>query len=333
MLKYSVIVPAYSAMDTLPRCLAALQDQTVAREDYEIIVVDDGSPDRTADIAEKILADRDERVSGRVIRAPHGGPAQARNIGARAANGDVLAFTDADCEPVPDWLEQLTAALKDETVSGAKGVYRTRQKSLVARFVQQEYQDKYDRLATQATIDFIDTYSAAYRRDAFWSANGFNPDLIMDEDQELSFRLSSQGHRLIFVPQAIVYHQHVTSLWKYARRKYGIGYWKPLVLRRHPDKALHDSHTPQVVKIQIGLLASALLTTSVTVLDYAWALAADAFWLLLFVSMLPLLSKIGRRDPAVVVIAPFLISVRAFCLGLGLLRGFQRFTFRANSAV
>jgi glycosyltransferase involved in cell wall biosynthesis len=326
MIKYSVIVPAYQAVEVLPRCLASLQDQSLPRDTYEIIVVDDGSRDQTAEVAEKIL----NPCCGRVICAPHGGPAHARNLGAQAARGDVLVFTDADCEPAPDWLEQLTAALKDEAVSGAKGVYRTRQKSLVARFVQQEYQDKYDRLAAQVTIDFIDTYSAAYRRDVFWSVAGFNPELIMDEDQELSFRLSSQGHRLVFVPQAIVYHQHVTSLWKYVRRKYGIGYWKTLVLKKHPDKALHDSHTPQMVKAQIGLLASALLTTGVTALDYDWAVVADALWLLFLLSMLPLLSKIAKRDPAVIVVAPWLIGARAFGLGLGLLRGLARLTFESK---
>ncbi len=132
MLTYSVIVPAYRATDVLPRCLAALCDQSLARDAYEIIVVDDGSPDQTADVAEKVLSN----ANGRVIRAPHGGPAHARNLGAQAARGAILAFTDADCEPAHDWLERLTAPLRDETVTGTKGVYRTRQKSLVARFVQ-----------------------------------------------------------------------------------------------------------------------------------------------------------------------------------------------------
>lgn len=318
MIKCSVIVPAYRASATLPRCLAALRDQTIDRADYEIIVVDDGSPDQTAAVAEKILAAN----GGCVIRAAHGGPAHARNLGAQAAHGAILVFTDADCEPAPDWLEHLTAALNDETVSGAKGAYRTRQPSLVARFVQQEYQEKYDRMGHLASIDFIDTYSAAYRRDVFWSVNGFDPALIMDEDQELSFRLAAQGRRLVFAPQAVVYHQHVTSLWKYTRRKYGVGYWKTRVLKQYPGKALRDSHTPQIIKVQLGLLAGALLTTLLTLFNLRWAVAAEVCWLLFLISMLPLLGKIARRDPAVLVIAPLMIGLRALGLGLGLLRGF-----------
>ena len=329
MLTYSVIVPVYRAIDVLPRCLAALIDQSVPCADYEIIVVDDGSPDQTAEVAEKILAGN----NGRVIRAPHGGPAHARNLGAQAARGEILAFTDADCEPEHDWLEQLTAPLRDEAVSGVKGVYRTRQKSLVARFVQQEYQDKYDRLANQATIDFVDTYSAAYRREVFLASGGFDEAFTTAsvEDQEFSFRLAEQGHRLVFAPQAVVYHQHDATLSEYMQRKFGIGCWKMLVLKRHPGKAVRDSHTPQALKAQMGLLAGALLTTGATALDYDWAVAADISWLLLLVSMLPLLSKIAWRDPAVIAIAPLMIGARALSLGLGLLRGFQRFAFHPRS--
>ncbi|MBI5567054.1 MAG: glycosyltransferase, partial [Chloroflexi bacterium] len=293
---YSVIVPAYRATGVLPHCLAALRDQTLACETYEIIVVDDGSPDQTAEVAAKLL----EGAQGSVIRAPHGGPAHARNLGAQAARGEILAFTDADCEPAHDWLECLTAPLHDKTVTGAKGVYRTRQKSLVARFVQQEYQDKYDRLANQAAIDFVDTYSAAYRRDVFLASGGFDETFTTasGEDQEFSFRLAAQGHRLVFAPRAVVYHQHDATLAEYARRKFGIGCWKMLVLKRHPGKAVRDSHTPQLLKVQMGLLAAALLTTVATILNYdSWVVAADVCWLLVLVSMMPLLSKIAWRDP------------------------------------
>ena len=328
MIKYSVIVPAYRAVDVLPRCLAALRDQTLARADYEIIVVDDGSPDQTAALAEKTLAAN----GGHVIRAAHGGPARARNLGAQAARGDLLLFTDADCEPAPDWLERLTAALNDETVSGAKGAYRTHQTSLVARFVQQEYADKYDRLAKQAAIDFIDTYSATYRRAVFLAAGGFDEAFTTAsvEDQELSFRLAAQGRRLVFAPTALVYHQHDATLLDYARRKYGIGYWKILVLKQHPGKAVRDSHTPQVIKVQLGILAAALVTTLLTLFNLSGAVAAAVCWLLFVISMLPLLRKIARRDPAVLVIAPLMIGLRALCLGLGLLRGGLHFAAQSN---
>ena len=122
----------------------------------------------------------------------------------------------------------------DPTVAGAKGEYQTCQRELVARFVQQEYQDRYDRMARQSQIDFVDTYSAAYRRNIFLAAGGFDTTFptASVEDQEFSFRLEEQGHRLVFVPGAIVYHQHDRSVGEYVRRKYRIGFWKALVTRR-----------------------------------------------------------------------------------------------------
>ena len=89
---YSVIVPAYQAAATIGQCLDALNAQTVARAQYEIIVVDDGSTDDTALVAEQAGADH-------VLRCPHRGPAAARNAGIDAARGHVILLTDADCEP------------------------------------------------------------------------------------------------------------------------------------------------------------------------------------------------------------------------------------------
>ena len=131
----AVVVPAHNAADTITGCVAALRQQR-----YEgpvaIIVVDDGSTDDTAALA---------RAAGAtVITTPRGRPAAARNVGARAAEANIICFTDADCVPRPDWLNEISAPLADPAVVAAKGTYATRQRSLVARFVQLEYEDKYD---------------------------------------------------------------------------------------------------------------------------------------------------------------------------------------------
>ncbi len=327
MLQYSVIVPAYNAAQVLPRCLSALQHQTIDPERYEIIVTDDGSTDATAECARRML----NVPHAQVIRASHNGPAQARNLGVQSARGEIVLFTDADCEPAPNWIERLTAVFEQSTVSGAKGAYRTRQTGRVARFVQQEYQDKYDRLLPQLHIDFVDTYSAAYRRTIFIASGGFDPSFTTAsvEDQEFSFRLAEQGQRLVFVPEAIVYHQHDATLGEYARRKFDIGYWKGLVLKRHPGKAVHDSHTPQVIKVQMVLLAAALVfTLTALLMPFEWPIVLG-LWLALAATMLPLLVKIARRDAAVLWIAPLMIWVRAFSLGLGLALGLIRFNLLA----
>ncbi len=190
----SVIVPAYNAAATLPLCLAALAAQDYPREEYEIIVVDDGSTDATAEKA--------SAAGVRVISQPNAGPAAARNRGAEAARGELLLFTDADCAPTPGWLRALTVALSEEGVAGAKGTYLTRQREPVARLTQQEYQDRYDRMAGMRSIDFVDTYSAGYHKDLFLANGGFDTGFptASVEDQEFSFRLAARGYRLVFAP-------------------------------------------------------------------------------------------------------------------------------------
>ncbi len=311
----SVIVPALDEAEVLASCLAALTEQTVPRDTYEIILVDDGSTDSTAAVGEEWGA--------RVIRQKRQGPAAARNRGAQAARGDLLLFTDADCVPSPDWIAQMTRPFSDPHVVGVKGTYKTRQRSLVARFVQIEYEDKYERMEEFQEIDFIDTYAAAYRREVFLQHGGFDTAFptASVEDQELSFRLAESGHCLVFNPQAVVFHRHPDTLPRYWRRKYGVGYWKVRVLARHPSKALSDTHTPQSLKAQMawamGVPALALLLRRGRPGRWAWVGFAAGYSLL----VAPFVRKAWRKDQAVALVSPGLLFVRAWALGVGLLAG------------
>jgi glycosyltransferase involved in cell wall biosynthesis len=110
----SVVVPAFNAAGTLGDCLTALLNQSVPRSSYEIIVVDDGSLDATADVATSYC---DQGV--RLVRQHNQGAAGARNTGVAHAGGDLLLFTDSDCAPQPDWIERMVAAFDDPETVGA----------------------------------------------------------------------------------------------------------------------------------------------------------------------------------------------------------------------
>jgi glycosyltransferase involved in cell wall biosynthesis len=316
----SVIVPVFNGAKTLDACLDALSAQRkpmVGADSYEVIVVDDGSVDGSAEIA--------AQHGVTVICQDHAGVAVARNQGAQQARGQLLLFTDADCEPLPDWVEQMMAPFADADVIGVKGAYRTRQRSLVSRFAQAEYEEKYARLRKRGQIDFIDTYAAAYRRDVFLAEGGFNPEFLRNQDQEFSFRLARSGHKLVFAPQAVVYHQHPTTVWRYAWRKVRVGRWKVRVHALHPSKAFRDSYTPWTQKAQIVLVPVTGMAAAAAVLGLipaaaAWASAAIAA-VLGFITCAPLMMNATRHGWQVSLIVPLLAFVRALALGLGIIWG------------
>jgi len=309
----SVIVPVFNGAQTLGACLDALSAQTIDGDDYEIVVVDDGSTDGSAEIA--------RQYDVTLVRQEHAGPGAARNRGVQEAGGRLFLFTDADCVPTPNWIEQMLAPFADPDVGGVKGVYRTRQPSLVARFAQAEYEEKYDRLGRMEQIDFVDTYAAAYRRDVFASQGGFDPEFLRNQDQEFSFRLARAGYKLVFAPQAVVYHQHPDTIWHYARRKMLTGRWKVRVHVVHPSKALRDSYTPWTQKAQLLLLPLAIVTVLAAVLGQSsWSLFALVV-LMGLLSAVPLMVKAARQGWEVVAAAPVLLLVRTLALGLGLVWG------------
>jgi glycosyltransferase involved in cell wall biosynthesis len=316
--RYSVVIPAYNAQATLGATLAALAEQTVPRAQYEIIVVDDGSTDGTAAIA--------QAGADRYLSQANAGPATARNQGAAQARGGIILFTDSDCEPAPDWLEQMVAPLADLKVSAVKGAYRTRQDQLSARFAQAEFEDRYQLLQKHADIDMVDTYAAAFRRQVFSDMNGFDQSFSAanNEDTELSYRLVAAGHRLVFAPKAIVFHRHPTSFKKYLRTKFWRGYWRLVVYRRFPDKAVKDTYTPLVLKLQTLAMAGSLgLIPPALVWPRLWGLVGLA-WAGILVSALPFAFFAARRDPAVGLISPLVVLARAGVFALGSLYGLAR---------
>ena len=316
---FSVIVPAYQAADIIAACVTALAQQTVPRDRYEVLVVDDGSTDGTAAAAQAAGADR-------VLTIAHQGPAGARNAGVEAARGELVLFTDADCIPAPDWVEQLTAPFADSRVMGAKGTYRTRQRAPIARLVQREFEIRYERMAQLPQIDFVDTYAAAYRRALLLQSGGFDTvfPIPSAEDVELSFRLAQAGHRLVFVPEAWVWHRHPTGLCAYLTRKGQYGFWRALLYLHHPEKIGGDAHTDPLLKVQF-LLVALLGLTALGGLVWRPLWAAAAGLLLIFCATTwPFVRWVWAKDRLVAVLWPPVTLLRVFVQGTGLAVGLFR---------
>jgi hypothetical protein len=191
----SVIVPAHDAESTLPDTLAALE-RLVLDDAYEVIVVDDGSGDRTAALARAAAGVK------LVSQHPAAGAAAARNRGAAEASGRVLAFTDADCMPHRDWLAEGLRCL----AGGAQ---------LVVGAVHQDPRataHPFDRsLIVERETGLYETANVLVERELFERIGGFEPWLHdrgrpLSEDTWLGWRVRRAGGRTAFCERARVDH-------------------------------------------------------------------------------------------------------------------------------
>lgn len=210
----TVIVPVHENRKGITRLLRALADQTVPSTAFEVIVADDASRDGTPEVVEALgLA--------RVVRLErNGGSYTARNAALEQASGEVIAFTDADCLPAPEWVEQGRAAFADggDLVAGHIEIDlgATPNATALVDFARSLDQE---RAATRE--DFGATANLWVHRRVFEVVGRFNDRLISGGDTEFGQRAVTAGFKLEYAPRVIVAHDprsHYRELAKKARR-------------------------------------------------------------------------------------------------------------------
>jgi GT2 family glycosyltransferase len=241
----AVVIPTYRRPDALARTLAALAEQD-AGVPVEVIVSDDGTPEPEAEkVAAAVTAAADRAGAARrfrfeLVRHENGGPAAARNAGARATEAPLLVFLDDDCAPAPDFLATHLAAHAGERVAvvghvaWAPGVRVTPFMELVVRGAQFNY----GAIADPERVPFTCFYTAncSLRRADLAGAGWFDAALPpYMEDTEFAYRLQGTGVRLIYRPQALVHHEHAVELGPYLERQRRAGRAAVRVVERHPE--------------------------------------------------------------------------------------------------
>lgn len=226
--RVSVVVPVRNGGEDLAACLRALMSQTLARDAYEVIVVDDGSSDGSADLA--------ERLGAQVVRQPQRGAPAARNAGVHAAQAPWVAFTDADCIPSRSWLEQLLAAGARDGLLGAAGAtvgYRSA--SAAARFVDLTHGLDASRHLAHPRWPFAPTANAMYRREALLAVGGFDERFAAYDACDLHTRLRPAPGSFVCAPRAVVLHRHRRTWGAYWRQQRGYGRGLAQFSLRHRD--------------------------------------------------------------------------------------------------
>lgn len=324
-LKVSVVIPVRNGLNVLPLTFEALKNQTFPADEFEVLIIDDESTDGTVDYIHSVAKEWASDPSApllRVIEQSWAGAGAARNLGVEKADGEIIAFTDADCEPTLDWVTALCEPLLNENYDASAGGYLTKQKSPVARFAQAEFEDRYRRVKKHSLVDIAFTHSAAFRRDVFLEAGGFDIRMPNNgEDLELAYRLNTKGKTIVFAPSALVYHLHPATLGDYINKKFGRGYWRTLVFKRYPSKLISDSYTPQVLKAQI-LLAGMLVLTALLSF-FLKPYAGYAFVAILALFVLTTVPFLSNMKGAILdkILAPFFLFVQALTVGCGVAKG------------
>ncbi|HZU11994.1 MAG TPA: glycosyltransferase [Chloroflexota bacterium] len=225
MTRASVVIPTRGRPDLLRRCLAALLAQDLS-EPFEIIVAADGPCDDTRAIVTSLLPP--SHINVRYLALPdQRGPAAARNAGWRRASGQVIAFTDNDCVPRPNWLRAGLAAFRDD-VQAVRG-----------RVVVPVDQPPTDHQRSTQGLEHADfaTANCFYRRAALEMLGGFDEAFThaWREDSDLYFRLLDADGAVASAPDAVVVHPVSPAPFGISLVQQRKSLFNALLYKKHPQ--------------------------------------------------------------------------------------------------
>ncbi|TKB07422.1 glycosyltransferase family 2 protein [Desulforhopalus sp. IMCC35007] len=209
VLDFSVIIPAKNEERCISACLQSIFSNSYPKDRYEVIVVDNGSDDRTVSLAESNGA--------QVVRIPQVTIAALRNHGARFAQGRVLVFIDADCTVAEDWLEQASRYLerKDIALFGSPpGIPEN------STWVQRTWflvRGKRD--ADVRYVTWLESMNMFIPHHLFLKVGGFNEDLITCEDVDISYRLFEHGKIISDINIKAVHHGEARTLKEFFKKE------------------------------------------------------------------------------------------------------------------
>lgn len=216
----SVIIPTRNRLASLRRTINSLLLQDLSPTEYEIIIIDDGSTDGTAEYLETL------RPNIRVCSTPGIGPGRARNAGSALAKGNILVSTDDDCVPARDWLTSITHALSTRRTAAIGGaIINALPNDALAtvhyemnHFLASRLETDIEKSWYRATANF------ACLASVFRSHGGFDDRFFRGgEDREFVGRLINAGEKVLFCPSITVWHYHSFTFTSYMNHFFRLG--------------------------------------------------------------------------------------------------------------
>lgn len=235
-LKVSIVIPGYNCSKTIQETIQACLEQNYPKELMEIIFVDDGSVDNTRELVNKFPV--------RYFYQSNSGPAKARNRGWREAKGEIIFFTDSDCIPEKNWINAIIRNFNSRDIGGVGGSYGIKNdRSSLARCIHSEILFRHRRMPRE--VKALGSYNLAIPKRILEEINGFNEayKTSSGEDNDLCYRLLKRGFKLIFEPQAIVYHYYPEKLFSYLKHQFWHGFWRVKLYHDYPHMVRGDNYS------------------------------------------------------------------------------------------
>jgi len=246
LLQVSVIIPCYNEEGNIKGCLESLVKQDYEAE-YEIIVIDNNSTDRTR----QIITKAEEKHSNlHMIVEGKRGTAAVRNTGLKNAKYDYIAFIDADCEAPGNWLALLVKNFQ-RIKSQKKRVIGVGGRNIApengSRFTQaveialDSYAGSFNSIQGRqyrgvTPVSSLPLTNAFYEKDRITEAGGFDESLLDEaEDADLNYRLSLSGGQFFFVPESFVWHKMRASAISWYKNMFRYGKGRARLLKRYPQ--------------------------------------------------------------------------------------------------
>lgn len=226
----SVIIPTYDGQRSVGYTLSNLLLQTYPKDRFEIVIVDDGSSDRTLEVI-ALFTDEFTRkgLNMTLLKNEGKGACKARNVAIRASKGEIVAMTDQDIFLPPDWLAEIAVVMNERNTSGLYGDITTDLKNFVEPLNGTAINSKYL------------TANAAYRKDVLIEAGAFSEEFpFFRGDSDLAYRIIRRGYKIEHAPSVIAYHPLRKLRWK---NLWGFIKWSmydPLLYKRHPRLVSED---------------------------------------------------------------------------------------------
>lgn len=314
----SVVVVARNEERNVSPCIESILAQNYPRDEYEVIIIDGGSTDRTQEIV--------RRYPVRLIVADRGIIGYQRNMGVRNARGGYVAFTDADCVADREWLRKLVKALEDGesevvAVGGPNLVFDTDPDfARVVGYMQETFAGSGGSAQSRAIrkaryVKSIPNCNIMYRADALKSEK-YDDRLSCGDDSDINYRLAKRGYKFLYLPDAVVWHHRPANLKAFAKKMFSYGEGMARVTRKNSNIVRWYAFAAALMVI--GIVIAYPMIRFVPFAAYAYIAAGAMYIAALCVSTIQVFVRFRRLES---LMTPVLLPLQHICYGVGFLEG------------